>query len=137
VTVRRAALLLAILLDLIRIDSAVAAEPPVIYGFAATRGDPATNPAPQIIAHPDPARVVDGRYGDKDTHRPLVVIRHDKGRVMAEFMELPANEVVFDRPTSAPPRGSLVLVFMSDVSGRLMLAGFISGGVGGELVPTP
>jgi hypothetical protein len=129
---RNALLLLTVLLGAVWTAPAVAADPPLIYGAAMTRGDPATNVPPTMIERPDPARVVDGRFGDKDTHQPVAVIRHDNGRVMAEFRGLPASEVVFDRP---PPRAPLVLVFMQDGSGRLVLAGFISGDVGGELVP--
>ena len=128
-------LFVSMLLTAVGIGRAFAAEPFVIYGAVMSRGGPAKNLPPEEIPRPDPARVVDGRYGDKDTHDPVVVLSHNKGRVLAQFRDLPATVVAFDR--RPPPRAALVLVFTPDAFGRLVLAGFVSGDVGGELAVIP
>jgi len=108
--------------------------PLVAYGVVMTKGDPTKGEEPHQVPHPDLARIVTGRYGDKDLRTSVMVLSRDGDRLFAQMGDLPPTEVVFgQRP---PPRAWLV-VFTPDHNGRLVLAGWVVGDVGGELVPIP
>jgi hypothetical protein len=110
----------------------------IAYGIVMTKGPMAEGEPPKELAHPDLARIVAGRYRDKDGRdSPPVVISHDKGRILFQLGDLPAMEVLFAGRPASPPRGRPILVFVPDDAGRLLLSGFIVGDVGGELVLVP
>jgi len=110
----------------------------VAYGVVMTKGLTAQGEPPKEIAHPDLARIIAGRYRDKDGRdSPLAIISRDKDRILFQLGDLPSMEVLFGGRPPSPPRGRPILVFVPDDAGRLLLTGFIVGDVGGELVLVP